>query len=166
MKEISVKHITKFLLLVTLACSLLLCSCSLLPEKEKSFTAEGMSITLTNRFRKNDQDGFAVVYDSSKVAVFALKEAFTAQYGKDTALEEYAELVIEANSMKDIEIKTENGLTYFIYENEADGKSFSYLATVHKADDAFWLIQLATETENFADMQDTLMTYAKSIKLD
>ena len=100
------KHLTKALLLVTLVCSLLLCSCNLLTESEKTFTDSGMTITLTSGFEKNEQDGFTVTYASSKIVVFALKEDFT-NFDADTTLEEYADLVLAANQLTDTTVTTE-----------------------------------------------------------
>ena len=159
------KHLTKALLLVTLVCSLLLCSCNLLTESEKTFTDSGMTITLTSGFEKNEQDGFTVTYASSKIVVFALKEDFT-NFDADTTLEEYADLVLAANQLTDTTVTTENGLTSFTYESEVDGVSYSYLATVHEGEDAFWLIQFATKTNDFEANKEAIITYAKSITLE
>ena len=159
------KRLSKAILLITLALSLLLCSCGILEEKEKTFTVEGMSITLTNRFHKTKQEGFTVAFDSSKIAIFALKEVFGDKLNADTTLAEYAELVVSANSL-DVEPKEENGLTCFTFENDASGTSYTYLAVVYKADDAFWLLQFATKSSDFDEKKDTLVSYAKTVTFD
>ena len=156
------KHITKILLL-TLALSLLLCGCA---AKEKTFETEGMKIVLTNRFIEQDQEGFTTTYVSSNAVVLALKETFEtledADLDRDLSLEEYAELVMLSNSL-DAKPQTKDGLTYFVYESTVDGVTYSYLAVVYKATDAYWLVQFATQQSDYAAMEETLFTYAKSV---
>lgn len=144
----------------------LLCSCSLLESAEKTFTNKGLSITLNESFAEYDHINFTVAYSSAKVAVFALKEEFTlfegTDYGADTTLDEYANLVIVGNSLE-AEISHENDLTSFTYEAMANGDNFTYFATVHKTGDAFWLIQFAVKSDNYESEKDNILAYAKSI---
>ena len=44
--------------------------------KEKTFSSDEMTLTLTNEFKKAEADGYIDVYDSKKIAVFSLKEEF------------------------------------------------------------------------------------------
>ena len=158
------KRFSKLLLILTLSVTLLLSSCSAQP---KSFTVEEITITLTNRFSKLEQEGFTAVYGSLSAAVMLTREEFALFEGTtlsaDSTVEEYAESVIDAQELKNVEIKTEDGLTYFIYDGSADGVTYTYLATVHKSKDAFWLIQFGTKADRFANAKSEFMTFAKSV---
>ena len=157
------KRISVALLTLTLACSLLLCGCSLLSEKEKTFTSGELTIQLTNRFFESEYEGYDVVFDSSKVTVFVLKEEFSAAFGKEKMLNDYAELVIDTNEMKDVTVQTKDGLTYFTYSAKAEKDDYTYYAFVYKTDDAFWMIQFACEGKSVDRQIENFFQYAKSV---
>ena len=161
------KRIISIILSCALLASLLLFSgCGLFKESPKTFTKDSMSITLTNRYKEVKLEGQTVAYDSKKVAVFALKEEFTlfegTGYGKDSSLEDYANLVITANEVVS-SVKVVDDLTTFTYTAKNGNLEFTYFATVFKSADAFWLIQFATETKNYEAQKDNILTFAKSI---
>ena len=59
----------------------------------KTFSDEGMTITLTSDFSKQSMDGYTVCYASKTAAVFALHETndqFAAAGLNDVTLEQYA----------------------------------------------------------------------------
>ena len=70
--------------------------------------------------------------------------------------------MIQNNSLKASEIKTENGLTYFTYES-ADGSTFG-MAFLYKEADAFWLVQCLTEAKNAEELAPQFMEWASTVK--
>ena len=157
------KHFTKLFISLVLACTLLLCGCSLIAEKEKTFTKEELSITLTNRFYESEQEGFDLVLASTKAAMFALREEFSEGLGSSETLDQYAQAVIDANELENVETQTKDGLTYFVYRSDVDGDEYTYYAFVYKADSAFWLIQFACESKKADGQTDNFFKYAKSV---
>ena len=157
------KRIVCVLLIAVLALSLASC----MEPSPKEFTSNGMSITLTDRFVENTYEGYTVCYDSSDAAVFALKEAFTLQAGLgELSLDEYAQLVYQANSSKSPEtVAKEDGLTIMEYSflNEAENQTYRYLATMFKAEDAFWLVQFACVEDDYEAKRPLFMEWAKSV---
>lgn len=157
------KKIVSVLLVVLLLFSLASC----MEPSPKEFTSNGMSITLTNKFVETNVQGYTVCYDSSNAAVFALKEAFTLQAGlSDLSLDEYAQLVYQANSSKSPNpIATENGLTIMEYSflNTEENQTYCYLATMFKADDAFWLVQFACKENAYEAQRPQFIEWAKSV---
>lgn len=156
-----------------LCCAVLLlglCSCStvLSEPEEKQFSKEGATITLTDEFTEKDLVSQTAYYESMDSIVVMLKEEFTlfeeAGY-EDMTLSEYADLVIQANSLS-AERKEEEGLTCFTYEKEQNGKNFEYYATVFKGPDAYWLIQFACETKNFDDFLPDFQKWANSVTFE
>lgn len=135
------------------------------PDAE-TFSSNGMTITLTDEFRETDIEHYTVVYDSNNMAVFALREAFAlAEGSEDYSLEQYADLVIQANNLGSAEIKTVDGLTHFEYEftNPETKDSYRYFSYVYKTNDAFWLIQFTTLSENADEYAQQIREWAKSV---
>jgi hypothetical protein len=132
----------------------------------KTFTAEGMSITLNENFSKDAVDMFTACYSSGEAAVFALKEPFTLMDGLENyTLEQYGQLVLQTNGMTDFELQTVDGILYFEYEadNEADKTTYYYFSTLHKATDAFWLVQFACDTKDAEELNPSFIQWAKSV---
>ena len=68
----------KYLLTITVLSFMLvvLSGCSIMFIKAKTFTNEGLSITLTNRFYEKDHIAFTSYYESDKMMVVVIKEKF------------------------------------------------------------------------------------------
>lgn len=133
----------------------------------KTFSSNGITITLTDEFKETNIGNYTVAYDSKNVAVFALKEEFTLADGfGDYTLEQYADLVIQANNLGSAEIKTVEGLTHFEYDftNPQTNDAYRYFSYVYKTNDAFWLIQFATLNENVDEYAQQITKWAKSVE--
>lgn len=159
------KSITKALLLGVL-CIGLLCGCTAKPE---TFSKGEISLTLTSGFDELKQEGAFAVYGSRDEAVMIQKEDFStlADIGisKDSTLTDYANAVIHANELRDTTVEERDGVVCFIYEATTGKKTYAYLATVQKSDDAFWLIQFSAIKDKFDEKEATFLTYAKSVTL-
>ncbi len=145
----------------------LLTGCKASPEK---FSAEGMTITLTDAFKQEAMEGTAAYFESSKALVVAIKESFS-QFedlgmSTDITLEEYINLVVENNKEMQVEHLEIDKLAAFTYENSTNKKDFTFFAAVYESDDAFWLIQFACETKDYADMQEDFVKWAKSVEFE
>lgn len=155
------------LVLTTLVLLVSLVSCG--EAKPKTFTAEGVSVTLTDDFTKCSVDGYTVAYDSKDVAVLVLKEAFSDFQGVELTLNEYASLVRQSNlSRNPTEVIEKDGVytMEFSFFNEDEEVTYKYLCAMYESDDAFWLIQFACKESSYDSLADTLMTYAKSVSFD
>ena len=78
------------------------------------------------------------------------------------SLLDYANLVIETNH-KGENPKEKDGIIYYTYKDNA---GYTYLATVHKSENAFWLVQFVCQTAEYDDMKDTFFSYAKSVSIN
>lgn len=149
-----------------LAMVLAMAGCGLLEAKEETFSKDGLTITLTNRFREYDAtaEGYSVAYDSATVAVFAMQEqkADFATMGLEPTLEEYAQLVIEANDF-DSTVSLDNNLVSFTYEGSNEGVTYTYLACVYETEEAYWLVQFACEADKYENLQADILKYAQSV---
>ena len=155
--------------IVGVAVGLLVTSCQLKSNstEPKTFTSDGMRITLTEAFRKTRKENFTAVFDSKNVAVFVLKEEFSLLEGlEDYTLAQYGDIVIRNNGHEDSKIETADGLTYFEYTyTDPDSRDlYRYRAYIYKAEDAFWLVQFAFQDENAKTLAPQLLQWAKSVE--
>ncbi len=138
-------------------------------SKNKTYTSHGISVTMNDKFQEKSIVSQTVYLESTEAIFSALKEDFSAlesiNLGKSASLNDYAKAVV-ANNNADYEIKEEDGLTYFEYEKTVSGKDFYYLACVYKSDDAFWLVNFASETSNKGKYQPLFKRWAKTVKFE
>ena len=138
-----------------------------LTTKEKTFSDEGMSITLTEAFIVADYEGYTTCYDSTNVAVFVIKEDFSLMEGlEDYTLVQYGELVTANNGLEASVLRMKDDLLYFkrTYEIPDLEQTYVYYAFLYKAEDAFWLVQFATLEENVEYYQDDIFVWADSVE--
>ena len=134
--------------------------------KEKTFSNNGIEITLTSDFEKEDFSGFDAGYISDDVMVLLLKEHFSMLEGsKNMSVDEYAQLVNENNGNKGT-VKKENGVVYFEYSAVSDGKKYHYVVTMHKGPDAFWLVQFCTLETDKDTFRDRIFKWAASVDFE
>lgn len=144
------------------------------PPADKTFSVDGMSITLTEEFLNTtwavgEEAGCSAVYSDGDVTVLAIKEAFTLAAGfEEYTLEEYANLTIEANGMLTTVKRDSNGFMYFdhLYEEPESGETYYYYDYVFKSGDAFWLVQFAALESVAEDYADDIDRWVKSIEFD
>ncbi len=132
----------------------------------KTFSSNGMSITLPDEFKKTKMEGFTVCYESEKVAVFAIKEPFSLMEGfENYTLDQYRDLVIKNNQLTYAHKNESNGLKYFTYDRtEPQTKqTYHYVVFVFKADDAFWLVQFACLRKDIDECTPNIMQWAETI---
>ena len=162
----------KLLSSILVLCAVLsLVSCSILGPVHSAapaeFSSNGMTITLTEKFRETSYSGYTVCYDSSEAAVFVLKESFSLQAGlKDETLDWYADLVRQNNSSKSpSEIAKADGLVSMEYEfyNAQEDVTYQYYTAMYKGSDAFWLVQFACKKELYNEYRPHFIKWAQSV---
>lgn len=139
---------------------------ALTAPKEKSFTAEGMTIVLTDAFREESYENFTASFVSNDAAVLVTKDPFYLfDAGGDLTLGEYRSALIESSGVTPVERTVIEGIPAFRYERSSPetGLVYRYTAFVYKSDDAYWLIQFAT-VEGKTKVDDAqIAQWAKSV---
>ena len=151
-------------LILALAMIFMLCACG---AKPKDFSVKELSITLTDDFKEADFEGYDKGFDSSKVAVFVLREDKSYLSGLPITLKEYADLVYNANINRNPQaVKEEDGLVFFEYEYKPteNGLVYHYYTTVFESDAAFWIVQFAARQDDWAKLRPDVVKYAQSVK--
>ncbi len=152
---------------ILMICCVLLGGCFGATEKE--YASNGFKIKVDEELFEKDLATATAYFTGEKTLVMAIKEEFTLLEAVDikesSTLKDYAEVVI-ANNKADYEIKEKDGLTYFEYEKEVNGKNYYYLSTVYKSHDAFWLVNFACEKKNKEAYQEKFLTWAKTVEFE
>ena len=178
------KNFTKLLLITILVCAMLLCGCSNLPENAvvatpKTFTKDGMSITLTDGFSESTQEGFVAVYNRSNAkldqtgyieTVTVKKDSFDSlsdlNITADSTLIDYAQAVMEANHLGHLEVRTayDGEIAYFTFNKHPS--LVHHVATVFKSADAFWLIQFSSGEYGGVDVLYHSLSFAATVTIE
>lgn len=106
--------------------------------------------------------GMTFVYQmSDEVIVMGLREK-KSSLKKVENLEEYVQTLIKNNQLE-VEIQYKDGVPYFVYPS-ADGE-FTYIATAHEGEKAYWFVQAYTFTDRYAALENVLWTYLSSVEV-
>lgn len=119
----------------------------------KTFTKEDFSITLTDAFQEVQDEKFFVGYESSDVVVFVVREDKT--LFEDITLDEYSQLVLQANNRKDIKLNKDDRFVWFDYTYTQGEQELLYRAFCGEGEKNFWLITFATPAVNQNKIDDT-----------
>lgn len=134
---------------------------------KKDFSADGISITLTEDFERVFVDGFALSCKSHDVAMFVLKEPFTLMEGAENLqVQEYANIVFQYNiQAANAQLLTDGNTTWFEYSytNTMENKDYHFFIYVFKSDDAFWLVQFATPEALAQEYKPQFLDWAKTV---
>ncbi len=133
------------------------------PAVEKSFICQDLTITLTDRFRETEVDGYTACYASGDAAVFALREPFDAKEGfGDLSVVEYGTMVLTNNALaKTVTLEDDGGMIVFRYESSG----YWYYTVLLKGTDAFWMVQFTALTENAQAYMQIFRQWAQGIVL-
>lgn len=142
---------------------------SFLPASDGIFTAEELSITLTDEFFDLYEEGYNGVFANEDVVVLVVKDAFE-DYPelKEYSLKQYGELIAENYSLTDSALKRENDLTYFTYlfQNPDTDETYSYKSYIFKTDNAFWIVQFATLEQDVEAYSEQIKQWATTITFE
>lgn len=130
---------------------------------KKTFTKDNFQITLTNSFEEEALEGFFTAYTSKTAFVFVLQED-KAWFGEDATLEEYAQLVLEANGRTQLTANQGDGFLWFTFTETPEDQELYYMAVCCESEDMFWVINFATPVENKESFHDTFLEWAASIE--
>ena len=137
--------------------------------KAKTFSDDGMQITLTTAFSEEDLEGYTVGYAADTAIVLALHETkaeFADAGAEDVTFEQYVEFVKGANEDKAIvdgEPIDGNPTLLYDFLNEEQNVTYRYLTVLYESDDGFWMVQFASQKSNFDAYEPSFIEAAKSV---
>lgn len=137
--------------------------------KAKTFSDDGMQITLTTAFSEEDLEGYTVGYAADTAIVLALHETkaeFAEAGAEDVTFKQYVEFVRQANSDKElVDGEPIDGNPTLLYDflNEEQNVTYRYLTVLYEPDDGFWMVQFASQKDNFDAYEPSFIEAAKSV---
>lgn len=133
----------------------------------KTFTAEDMQITLTNNFTEANYEDCTSSYESKNIAVFTIKNDFSLFEGggENYSIEEYADIVEQANDLPYNSMEYINGIPCLKYDftNPDYNITYSYMTFLYKSDNAFWIVQFTTEKSKSENYAEQIVEWAGSV---
>ena len=140
-------------------------SCSFLNRepRDKTFTLNGFSITLTDEFVEQDIITQSAMYVSDDVIVTTLREYDSSI--KNYTVRKYAELVCTVNKLKST-VRVVGDYAEFEYEKDVSGKDIHYYARCYKGAKFFWLVQFGCEVDEIDDHMPDIKKWADTISVD
>lgn len=130
----------------------------------KTFEAEGIKLTLTEKFIEEESElGFYAYYVSNFCGVVVLKEEFSLEEGlADRSLEEYTGNVIANNGHTGIEPQSKDDLWFYV-KDSGRTRSYSYS---YKGSDAFWIVQFLCMTSDVPILEDLFYLWADCVEVE
>ena len=137
-------------------------------EASRIFQGPGYKITLTDSFQSTTLEGYDAAYETTDVAILVLSERFTdvPEISSYTSYE-YADYILRANG-KQCEVKSYKDFLYFEYvsTSQVSGEDMHYFVTIHKGEDAYWLVQLVTAEKNYSKYRESFLKWADTFDSD
>lgn len=137
-------------------------------SRERVFATGDMSICLNESFTEYTVSGYHAVYGSKNVDVYVSRDPFN--HGTETSVDltpyEYAGVVIAQNRLGFIDVCTEGGLVWFVYDGQVNGTKYQYFAFAYKTDDAYWMVNFAVRESKAKRYADDIMDWADSVEFD
>ena len=136
--------------------------------KDKMFSSNGVTITLTNEFHKTQVNGLDAAYESRDVIVGMQKESFGTSGWENASTRQYIDAVIANNPQKfaAATVTESDGLVGFTYQALDPGtkQMCHYYYYAYKTDDAFWLVQFAVLSKDAPQYEQRIVDWAKSVE--
>ncbi len=155
----------RFVISLLLFATIFLAGCAAEP---KTFSANGLTITLTEDFENSGYSSYSAAYASDDVFAVTLKEDFVYFEELPASLTEYAEILRDANNL-DADIIENDGLVYYtydIYDIDTQELYRIFYVFVYQTDDAFWSVQFAVDADSIEKQRENIFTYAKSVSFE
>jgi len=164
------KNITNVSVMLLAVVLLMFTGCT---KKEKTFSKDGITVTLTEDFVENELVTANLYLVSTKNIFMGLKENFTdlakSNINSNSSLNDYAEVIISVNSLTS-EIKTniegDITLTYLVYTKTMSDKDYTFMAVFKKGAASFYMFNFACETKNYEDSEEQYFTWARTITVE
>lgn len=153
--------------IVTLLTLFTLTSCK---GKEQTFSSNGITITLTSKFKPQEISGAQVVYVTRKVGFMGNQESKNLLNISSNKLETYTKKVVEVGKIKDIELFTydENGVMfmYGYYTATVSNITYKYMLVTKEGKDNYYTMNFWSLEKNFNANKNQFMEWAKTIVVE
>lgn len=164
MKKILLALTSVFIVIAMVSCSLI--ETDPRKGKEKKFSVDDFSITLTSVFKEAPLEGFVAAYDGNDVAISVSKDLFSEfDYGELVTLDDYAKMLVDTNFhiFRNAEIKKADGLVYVEYTSKRDIGEVAFFVAMYRGNDAFWLVQYDCYADEYENYRSYFIEWSKTV---
>ena len=127
--------------------------------KEKDFSLNGISVTLTEAFEVQPSYTHEAVFKSMNASVYADKYSNAESLGITTA-KQYAEYIMKNNGLSDCSVTDEGDEAHFVYTSG----EYKYYAYTYKVGEDYWLVQFAVSENVTALYSGKIDKWADSVR--
>jgi len=128
-------------------------------DEEFHMITDDFGIWLPSELEAIDGTQFDAAFGNDDVAVFLLEEDYESLGTDSLTLEEYFELVREANAAQNpTEIKDNDGVPYMTFVSAETG--YIYYLSACQGEDSFWLMQFCCLEEDYPEYEDLFHEWA------
>jgi hypothetical protein len=146
------------------------CACgNLLTADAEKHEKEQFSISIPDIFEEKTDTGYDAFYVYGDVFVWAIKDPFIGVDGSsEWDVAHYANTIYTLNMPNSPKpVTVEEGLTIMEYTvfNPSRNKTYTYLTSMYKGSDAFWMVQLVCLDKDFGEYRPKFIEWAKTVKV-
>ena len=155
-------------LMLALVALLSFVSCGQKPYEStaKSFSANGMTIKLTEAFKSVSMAGYAAVYEASETVVYVSNQQMSEfDKVKEMSLEKYVGFFRDSNKSKTpSETKTDGDVIYIEYSSTGEGNVvYKYLTAFFEGNGVYVRVEFVAEDKNYEEYRPYFINWAKTV---
>jgi hypothetical protein len=137
------------------------------PSGYEEFEVDEMRLYLPSGFSEEQAEGYTKAFTDGANVVLVLKEEKSLFGNYASNMEEYIQLVAEANKSRGItEVQYENGRPTFEYEYAANGNTYKYYTSLYESDEAYWIVQFASLKQYYDKLRASFVNMADIVSFD
>ena len=133
--------------------------------RKHTFSSNGITVTLTSKFKSQQVSGAQVAYLTRKVGFMGNRDLKALTFC--SKLEGYTKKVVAAANLKDVEIfkYNEDGVTfmYAYYLATVDNIRYKYMLVTKEGNNAYYTMNFWSLEKNFNKYEKQFMKWAKTI---
>lgn len=138
-------------------------------SKPKEFSSNGITVTLTNKFKYGNDENAQVLLLTSKIGFMGNGEYKTSVGVSDNQLEHYTQKVLNVSGKTaDIMNYDEDGVTfcYAYYTATAQNITFKYMLITKEGTSKYYTMNFWSKESEFDEYKDQFLEWAKTIKVE
>ena len=133
----------------------------------RSFAAEELQITLTEKFEEIEVPGYTACFSSGETAVFVLREDLEQMkpYG-NLSLEAYGAMILANNGFdQSVQLNKEGGLITFDAKRQTSDSTeeYYYYCGLFRSEGAYWMVQITTLADDPQALEPLFRQWLESV---
>ncbi|MBQ2311009.1 MAG: hypothetical protein II185_00465 [Firmicutes bacterium] len=137
------------------------------PAGYEEFEVDEMRLYLPSGFSEQQAQGYTKAFTDGTNVVLVLKEEKSLFGNYASNMEEYIQLVAEANKSRGItEVEYENGRPVFEYEYTSGSNTYKYYSSLYESDEAYWIVQFACMKQTYDKLRPSFVNMADIVSFD